>query len=304
MMSGPLVSVGIPSYNRPKGLRRTLDCITGQTYKNLEIIISDNCSDDPQVESIIQEFSRRDNRIRYYRQDRNKGAGFNFPFVLEKATGPYFMWAADDDWWDNTYISKCMDVFIKNPDVVLCSTWALLVDADNRVVRQDYHENIDTLGLSRRARLKKVIRGVVFNTHFYGLRKTEITRKIDLKPYYGNDHVLMMQLSYYGSFVILPEVLYSCNISGTGSSPVRILRALGYKSILVTISPSFSIMKSYFEEIVSTKCLTGYEKVFAIIYVIQRYITKPYIVEIIHDLFRLPGKIIQSFRKMVSSLIG
>ncbi|MBU4370171.1 glycosyltransferase [Patescibacteria group bacterium] len=39
-----LVSVGIPTYNRPESLRRTLECITSQTYKNLEIIISDNCS--------------------------------------------------------------------------------------------------------------------------------------------------------------------------------------------------------------------------------------------------------------------
>ena len=40
----PLVTVGIPTYNRPKGLERTLQCILNQTYANLEIIISDNCS--------------------------------------------------------------------------------------------------------------------------------------------------------------------------------------------------------------------------------------------------------------------
>jgi glycosyltransferase involved in cell wall biosynthesis len=106
----PLVSVGIPTYNRPEGLRRTLDCITGQTYKNLEIIVSDNCSSGPETEAVVREFIVNDNRIQYYRQETNKGAAFNFSFVLEKATGKYFMWAADDDEWKGEFIEECVKI--------------------------------------------------------------------------------------------------------------------------------------------------------------------------------------------------
>ena len=103
----PLVSVGIPTYNRPKDLRRTLECITGQTYKNLEIIVSDNCSPGPETEAIVREFMAKDARIQYFRQQENKGGEFNFKFVLGKATGEYFMWAADDDYFEHdTLISK------------------------------------------------------------------------------------------------------------------------------------------------------------------------------------------------------
>ena len=70
----PLVSVGIPTYNRPEGLRRTLECITGQTYRNLEIIVSDNCSPDPEVERVVRSFMAHDARIQYFRQPENKGA--------------------------------------------------------------------------------------------------------------------------------------------------------------------------------------------------------------------------------------
>lgn len=59
MEEGPLVSVWIPCYNRPEGLKRTLECITGQTYKNLEIIVSDNCSPDPEVERVGREYASR-----------------------------------------------------------------------------------------------------------------------------------------------------------------------------------------------------------------------------------------------------
>lgn len=99
MTEGPLVSVGIPCYNRPEGLRRTLECIIGQTYLNLEIIVSDNCSPDPEVERVGRGFANKDLRVQYYRQNMNDGPMPNFQFVLEKATGEYFMWAADDDLW-------------------------------------------------------------------------------------------------------------------------------------------------------------------------------------------------------------
>lgn len=79
----PLVSVGIPTYNRPQGLRRTLECITGQTYTNIEIIISNNCSPDEEVENVAKEFMKRDDRITYYKQKENI-LGKNFPFFLKK----------------------------------------------------------------------------------------------------------------------------------------------------------------------------------------------------------------------------
>ena len=103
MENHSLVSVGIPTYNRPQGLRLALECVTLQTYKNLEIIISDNFSTNPEVELVIKEYKDKDQRIRYFRNSENIGATKNFDLVLEKATGKYFMWAADDDEWDNEH---------------------------------------------------------------------------------------------------------------------------------------------------------------------------------------------------------
>jgi len=42
MKTQPLVTVGVPTYNRPKGLKRALNSLVNQTYQNLEIIVSDN----------------------------------------------------------------------------------------------------------------------------------------------------------------------------------------------------------------------------------------------------------------------
>ena len=106
----PLVSVGIPCYNRPKGLRHTLEQIINQTYKNIEIVISDNCSPDQFIGLVIREFAMKDNRIKHVRQPKNIGAYNNFKYVLNASKGKYFMWAADDDEWDPSFIEEGIKV--------------------------------------------------------------------------------------------------------------------------------------------------------------------------------------------------
>jgi glycosyltransferase involved in cell wall biosynthesis len=107
----PLVSIGIPTYNRPEGLKKTLDYITSQSYSNIEIIISDNCSPNPEVKVIMETYAANDSRIKYFIQKKNEGAWYNFVFVLNQASADYFMWAADDDYWHPSFIEKCMGIF-------------------------------------------------------------------------------------------------------------------------------------------------------------------------------------------------
>jgi glycosyltransferase involved in cell wall biosynthesis len=104
----PLVSVGVPTYNRPEGLRRTLSCLTAQTYPNLEIIVGDNGSAGDESERIAREFADKDPRIRYHRHAQNMGPGFNFKFVLREAKGDFFFWAADDDEWHPEFVEFCL----------------------------------------------------------------------------------------------------------------------------------------------------------------------------------------------------
>ena len=63
-----LVSIGIPTYNRPDTLPRTLKAILNQTYNNIEVVISNNHSTNTEVERIIKDFQANDNRIKYYFQ--------------------------------------------------------------------------------------------------------------------------------------------------------------------------------------------------------------------------------------------
>jgi glycosyltransferase involved in cell wall biosynthesis len=77
-----------------------------QTYTNLEILVSDNGSSNIDVHKIIKEFASEDKRVKFFLHKQNKGAFFNFRFLLEQASGEYFIWLADDDYWCKNFLTN------------------------------------------------------------------------------------------------------------------------------------------------------------------------------------------------------
>jgi hypothetical protein len=97
------VSIGLPVYNGMPLLQRALASLLGQSFRDFELIISDNASTDD-TRAVCEALASRDSRIRYIRQPFNLGAIRNFDFVLRQARAPYFMWVAHDDEWDQHYV--------------------------------------------------------------------------------------------------------------------------------------------------------------------------------------------------------
>lgn len=122
----PLVTIAIPTYNRAGNyLREAVLCASAQTYQNIEIIVSDNCSTDD-TEAVMKGFS--DPRIRYYRQNVNIGANNNFNYCLDRARGSYFLLFHDDDSIDPDFIDTCMKSADYRTDVGLIRTGARVID--------------------------------------------------------------------------------------------------------------------------------------------------------------------------------
>lgn len=94
----------MPVYNGERYISEALSCLTGQTFSDFELIISDNASSDA-TSVICAEWAGRDPRIRYLRQPENRGALDNFLLVLDQAAGEHFMWAATDDRWDAAWLA-------------------------------------------------------------------------------------------------------------------------------------------------------------------------------------------------------
>ena len=111
------VTIGLPVYNGEKFIHKCLDSLLNQTFENFVIIISDNASTD-NTKKICQEYSQKDKRIQYIRQEKNIGLLPNFNFVLEQSNSEFFMWMGVDDYILPDYIKKNMDILVSNSNVV------------------------------------------------------------------------------------------------------------------------------------------------------------------------------------------
>jgi glycosyltransferase involved in cell wall biosynthesis len=204
----PLVSVGIPTYNRPDGLVRTLESITHQSYKNLEIIISDNCSPGTETINVVKQYIRQDNRIKYYNQSENRGSFYNFEFVLEKANGDYFMWAADDDEWDLMYIYECMKYSSKYYAVTS------YFHVNNRSLNTIEYPFIPQIGTKKSVYLnsKLFINNMCPNL-FYAVYNTKYLKEIySEKPFDWLDCYYVLKLILINQLFIIPQYLYIVGI--------------------------------------------------------------------------------------------
>lgn len=115
---GPLVSIGVPVRNGAEFLEEALQLLVEQTHANLEIIISDNASNDGSVD-IIERFANNDCRIKVYKQLHILTALENFRFVFERTSGDYFMWAACDDRRSLNNVQRLLAAIQAHPEASL-----------------------------------------------------------------------------------------------------------------------------------------------------------------------------------------
>lgn len=118
-MKDPLVSIGIPTWNRGHFLKEVIDSVTRQTYSNLEIIICDNASTDCTAEIVR---GIKDDRIRYFRNDRNIGQFPNWNLCLAKANGRYFKILQSDDKLAIEFLAKTVPILEANHSISIVLT--------------------------------------------------------------------------------------------------------------------------------------------------------------------------------------
>jgi glycosyltransferase involved in cell wall biosynthesis len=205
LRAAPLVSIGLPVYNGERFLAQALDSLLGQTLGDLELIISDNASTDRTAE-ICKDYAARDARIRYIRQESNRGAIWNFNFVALQARGQYFKWAPANDFCDPQLLEKCVGVLRSNPGAVLCYGRTCIVNEDTDE-RTPYADDVSATDRRPSERFM-VVASLRLNNPLFGVMRLDVLRRTPLnRRYFGGDQVFTIELALYGAFVLLPEIL-------------------------------------------------------------------------------------------------
>ncbi|MEM7293034.1 MAG: glycosyltransferase [Pseudomonadota bacterium] len=232
-MSTPLVSIGMPVYNGEEFLAESLETLLGQTYKNLEIVVSDNASTDRTAE-ICQDFADRDQRIKYYCAEENRGSNWNFSQAFRLSTGDYFKWAASDDLCTSDFVERCLVILEGDATVVCCHSRTQTIDEHGNLI-EGLSDPTDA-GWSQRSRQRRPD-GSSLEVHLrfrdvlmvsgWGVRCAGVFRSAALaqtglmRSFYGSEKLMMAELCMHGRFYDIEEALFSQRIHSSSISGVQ-----------------------------------------------------------------------------------
>ena len=207
-MNADTIDILLPTYNGEKYLKEQIDSILNQTYKNIRLIISDDCSKDS-TPKILEEYRGKDERIELYLQKENIGVVKGIEFLLKKVKSNYYMLADQDDVWLTMKVEKSIETLKKeNADLVF---------GDLEVVDQDLKTMYPSFGdfMLLNRKINKYINSYKVN-YLYNcvtgctvLSKKEFIEKILPIPteskYLIHDHWIGLVVALNGKLAYMPE---------------------------------------------------------------------------------------------------
>lgn len=199
--NNPLVSVIIPTYNSSKYIKKTLEGILEQTYSNLEIIITDDCSKDNTLE-IVKKY--KDERIKIFTNEKNLGISGNLNKGVKLSNGKYIAMMDADDWSYPYRIEKQVKVMEENPNVGLCSGYMDICDEDLNFKHTRTYPTKDE-------DIRKTLLRYNPISHPAAMWRKEILLKTNLYPLDVNntchDYAVIFEISQFGEFKNIPKPL-------------------------------------------------------------------------------------------------
>lgn len=132
----PQITTIIPTYQRPKMLRRAILSVLNQTYPYLQACVYDNASGDGTAE-VVAELAKSDPRVRYHCHSENIGGLANFEYGISQVQTSFFSLLSDDDFLLPNFYMDAMAKLENYPEAVFCAGSTIMAN-----------ENADILALS------------------------------------------------------------------------------------------------------------------------------------------------------------
>lgn len=211
-----LITIGLPTHNGEKTIKRTIDSIISQTFTNFQLIISDNGSTDS-TSKICREYEKNENRIKYIQKKKGSMVQ-NFISLVEKADTKYFVWIADDDYWEQQFVEKNIQVLETNPKVVASISDIHLVGENIK----SYYPNEKIPNLKDKQTKFKFVRPssgtfdekvknileFTWVLNYYSIfRTTELKNSLVYDEFIAWDWATVLNIIKFGDLHVLDEVL-------------------------------------------------------------------------------------------------
>ena len=133
-MDNILISILITAYNCENFIENAIKSAINQTYKNIEILISDDCSTDSTLK-VIQKYAAIDKRIHFFTSNKNRSIGYWRNFLISQVKGQYFTFLDGDDFLNVRFIEKLSNPIFKKRthfDLISCKSVCIWLNKFNK----------------------------------------------------------------------------------------------------------------------------------------------------------------------------
>ncbi len=218
------LTVLLPTYNRAASLSRAIDSVLGQTRGEIELLISDNASEDD-TETVCERYAREDPRVRYVRQAVNLGPIGNFNWLLAQAQTEFVLMLADDDWLDADYVERCLEIIEGDPSLSIVTGATRYFEGD---APPDLVLNTTLTESSGARRVLRYLRHSWSSAAFYGVLRTSAVRKaLPIPNVMGADWLFVSALAFDGRVLTTTGTHLNRTRGGTSASFERIAEVSG-----------------------------------------------------------------------------
>jgi hypothetical protein len=222
----PLVTIGIPAYNRPVEVQRAVRSALAQDYPTIEVLASDDASPDASVRRVLAALAAADARLRFVAQPRNLGHAANYQWLLDRARGEYFMWLSDDDWIDREYVSRCVAVLRADSGTALaCGLARYYRGAEHAIDERPTNLTSARAGV----RVVRYFASVSVNGPLFGVFRRAELLETGFPPVVGGDWMLIASTAARGRVRTLGDVHIHRSMSGLGSDASRLGDSFGLR---------------------------------------------------------------------------
>ncbi len=130
----PLVSVVIPTFNRPHYFKQALESALNQTYRNIEVVVSDNSTND-ETENLVKKYFSKDKRVKYFHhKDFSADDNFNWVRHYDNPKAEYVNFLMDDDLFYPEKISRMIEIYLNKQGISLVTSRRNFIDENSKIV--------------------------------------------------------------------------------------------------------------------------------------------------------------------------
>lgn len=196
----PVITTIIPTFRRPQLLKRAIESVLAQSYRNVKICVYDNASGD-ETEGVVAKYVRRDDRITYFKNSENIGAANNMAQGVEAVNTDFYSLLNDDDFLLPNFYENAIGEFQSHPQAGFVCAKTIVVDVMNK--RLQFRNKDWQGGLYQPS---NEIASKMYGSHFTQtgvLLRTSMRESIGPFEKSGDDRLYLVMAGASSPFVVL-----------------------------------------------------------------------------------------------------